>query len=348
MFKSGIETVSQINKDGDILSVFKPLRETLSSHYSKSVIPLNLFNRKNRRIAYGILEVIVESKGTPSEWKLKLDNINITRQFKPTYSMFVESENKNMYKFVYDITSILNTSDIVSKEWINLFIKYEGGDSFTVRAILLDAIYEDSDAKTLYEHGTGLVLIESGKTYKYPVKSKCSAQSIARIISYATKKTKVELRAGSRKASADLHQDSFDEYVLLLNETPEYIEIINTSDPGRELPIVISSITVYENIVKQPVLEVCGIEYSREPKALKLFLDICNKGDASPDKLIISILRKGNLVSTIQDSELKLQPGQSTRRSIELPVHQVDELQVRLIWFKLTKRWLRDEVVKLA
>lgn len=348
MFKGGIETVSQFNKNGDILSIFKPLRENLSSHYSKFVVPLNLFNRRNRRIDYALLEVIVESKGLPSEWKLKIDGINITRQFKPTFSMFIESENKNVYKFIYDITSVLNTSDVISKEWINLLVKYEGGDPFTTRAILLDAIYEDSDARTLYEHGTGLLLVESGKTYKYPVKGKGGSQSIARVVSYATKKVNMEFKAGSFRASMDLSQDNFDEHVLLLNEAPEYIEIANTSDPGKEMPVLISSITVYENTVKQPVLEICGIEYSKEPKALKIFLDICNKGDTSPDKLIISVLRKGNLVSSMQDSELKIQPGQSARRSIELPVHQADELQVRLIWFKLTKRWFRDEVIKLA
>lgn len=348
MFNNGIETVSQFEKNGDILSIFKPTRDTLGSHYSKSIIPLNLFNRKNRRIAYALLEIIVESRGMPSEWKLKLDNINITRQFKPTYAISLEGENKNIYKFVYDVTSVLNTSDILSKEWINLLVKYEGGDVFTVRAILLDAVYEDADAQTIYEHGTGLTLIESGKTYRYPVRTRSNTHLTTRIVTYTTRKVNMELRAGSCKTNVYTHPDNFEEYLVLSDTKPEYVEIVNLSDPSKGNPILISSITIYENNVKHPVLEVCGVDYSKGSNSLKLSLDICNKGEVNPDKLIVSLLRKGNLITMIQDSELILSPGQSIRKQIELPLKDIDELQVRLIWFKLTKRWFKDEIIKLA
>ncbi|MEM4718203.1 MAG: hypothetical protein QXE81_05535, partial [Desulfurococcaceae archaeon] len=114
-------------------------------------------------------------------------------------------------------------------------------------------------------------------------------------------------------------------------------------------PIVLSSITTYGTNMQQPIIELCNFIYERTGKDLSLKLDICNKGYASPDRLLITLMKSGTSLATIQDKSINLPPGGMMRKEISLPlVLTGEEIRARLIWFKLTRRWVRDEVLKLG
>ncbi|MEM4851504.1 MAG: hypothetical protein QXT15_05145 [Desulfurococcaceae archaeon] len=345
MPKGGLSMIPAVSTNGDLLTVFKPVEETLSSYNSKILMPINLFNRGSRRVSYAILELLVESRRPVPEWRLKLDNISITRQFKPAYSIMADDGERGMHKFIYDVTSILNAHEIVDKEWVNILIKYEGGNPFAVKYILLDAIYEDQDAYTTYKHSSGLMLLENSEKVSFATREFCGKPAVLRLIAYTPKHVKVEITANNYKTAAQIPQERVEEYTLTLDRGTEFVEV--GPSPEKSSPLVISSLTVYSSVVKQPLLELCGVDHSLEGNKLKFKLQICNKGESPPDKLIVSLMKRGNVLCSLQDSRVNIPPGSTLERVIEVPGSRLDEINIRLVWFKLTRRWMRDEVVKL-
>lgn len=343
--KGSLSTMSTLDVNGDLLAVFKPVEEILSSSKSKIAIPINLFNRRGKRVSYAILELLVESKRVSPEWRLKLDNISITRQFKPAYSLTISNGEQGVHKFVYDITGILNAHEIRDKEWINVFIRYEGGNPFAVKYVLLDAIYDDQDAHTAYRHLTGLMLLESGEKFKLTTERFYGKSAFLRLITYTPKQAEIRITTNNYKSAIQAPQKHVEEYTLTLNESTEFVEIGLSSEKAS--PAIISSTTIYLSTVKEPLLELCNINYSLDNDKSKLKLLICNKGESSPDKLVISVMRKGDVLCSLQDFQVNIPPGGTIERVIEVPGRQLDEVNVRLVWFKLTRRWLKDELIRL-
>lgn len=346
MPRGSINTALSVNTWGDLLTIFKPINQILGSSNSKIMVPLNLINRRSRRIAYALLEVLVESTKITPEWRLKIDNISITRQFKPTYVLSTTSGQKCMYKFVYDITSILNTYEILDKESVNLLLKYEGGDFIVVRGVLLDSIYEDNDAQTTYKHLTGLLSLDGGERARFDISDINTKPVVTRLIIYSPRKTTLEICAGGKTIAIQTPQEHLDEYIVVADGKPEHVEIF-ISDQNSKESAILSSITLYNSFIKQPVLELCGYDHTQVERALKLRLNICNKGEASPEKLIISIFRKGKLLTSITESNITLLQSREIVKEIEIPEYKFDELQARLIWLKLTRRWIKDYTIKL-
>jgi hypothetical protein len=345
MVRGRIETTISMKSNGDIITLFKPIDQVLSSNHPKLQLPLNITCRRGRRAALGLLEIVVESKEGSADWKLKLEDINITRQFKPTTSLNLEDKQLNIYKFAYDITSILNTPEFLGKEGVNLVIKHEGGSPFRVKSLLFDVILEDTDATTDYIHSTGLLVLDSGDEYTIPTKLHAGYNATARLIAYSLRKASLEVATTSDHYSINLDQGLVEEHFFTVTN-PINISIKTKQSPQGG-PVIVSSLTIYRNEVKAPILEICGVYYTRRMGLNVVSLRICNKGDSSPDKLIITLLRKGAIMNTISEQNIALPPGGELVKEIELAPGVTGELMVRLIWLKIGKRWVRDHIINI-
>lgn len=345
MPKGDLNIAFTLNATGDLLSVFQPIGGVLSHYNTKLAVPMNLFNRRSRKVKHAVLELLVESRRAVPEWKLKLDNVNITRQFKPTHFLAAGEGGRGLYKFVYDVTSILNAHEVLSKEWVNVSVKYEGGEPFTVRYLLLDAIYEDQDTYISYRHSTGLLLLESGERYSFPLEEFSSRAVDSRLVIYTPKQAEIKISTDKYNFVARLPQGGVEDYTLAFNEGAKFIEVELSAT--RHSYAILSSITAYRCLMREPKLELCSVDYTFSGNRLVLKLRICNKGESSPDKVIVSVLRKGNVLCSFQVPRADVPPGGFVEHVVDLPGSQLDEINVRLIWLKSTKRWLRDEVLKL-
>lgn len=347
MVRGGLTIASSVNERGDILPVFKTVNEVLSSSNTRITIPVNLGCRMNRRVAYGLLEVIVEARGESIDWKLKLEDINITRQFKPTAQINLGGNHSTLYKFSYDVTSILNTPNVLSKEWINLGVKHEGGSPFKIKTILLDIVYEDNDAQTEYVNYSGFLILEEGEVCNQQLKLKQRENVSSRIIVYSPRKTSFKIQAGSKQETINIELGDFEEIYLPIQEGLETISIINTGGAANA-PLLLSNIIVYSNTVKEPVLEVEEVTHRKTSSGVRLGVSIVNKGESKPDKVIITVLRNGNPVSTIMEQNPELKPGSKLIKEIEIPPSvQGEELLVRVIWLKMARRWIKDYPLKI-
>jgi len=332
------------NTPGDLFSAFQSMGIVLSSYNSKVSIPINLFNRKNRKVNYAILELLIEAKRVTPEWRLKVENVNITRQFKPTHYLAIGDGERGLYKFVYDVTSILNASEVISKEWVNILIKYEGGDPFAVKYILLDAIYDEIDAYTNYKHSTGLLVLEPGERYHYPIEEHAAKSLNYRLVTYTPRQSEIKLYTRNSTLAIRTQQEGAEDHTLTFSENPGSLTL-ELNAPLRSYA-VISSITAYNCSIKEPRLELCNLDYSLSGNKVLLKLRVCNKGESSPDRLVISIMSRGNVLCSIQDPEVNIPPGGEIERTIEVPKGKFNDVNIRLVWFKSTRRWLRDEVLK--
>ncbi|MEM4481598.1 MAG: hypothetical protein QXV04_02600, partial [Desulfurococcaceae archaeon] len=83
---------------------------------------------------------------------------------------------------------------------------------------------------------------------------------------------------------------------------------------------------------------------------IKLKLSIHNRGEAQPDKLVISLLKHGDLLYTSKETKAKMAPGDTFETEIELPADRglSGDLCIRLIWMKLTRRWIHDKVINFT
>lgn len=341
MNKHYITRVASNTYHGDVLALFRPLEETLSSNRSRVSIPINLFNRGGRRLDLALLEIIVESQSPTSEWKLKLEDVSITRLFKPTFSFELADKRLYLYKFIYDITSIMNTNEMISREWVNLNIKYEGGSPFTIKGLLLDAIYSDHDALSYYEHLTGFRPIDPGESITYDVGGDQSGEYALRVILYPLAKTTVDLQAGETKLSSNVAPGRLEEYNINVNGKVSLD--LRAWNSSMKPSILLSSISLSKSIVKQPVLEIREFSAEKVDKTRRLKLTICNKGESRPDRVILTIIKGGATFQTTQDPGSDLHPGSCVDKYIDVAdMDSYKEPKIRLVWFKLTKRWLKD------
>jgi len=328
-----------------VYTLWKSLNELLGSHNSKTTITLNLHNRRARSISHGVLEVLVETASTHIDWKLKLNGVNITREFKPLYVIEFPELNKYLCKFVYDITGLLNTDEAISREWANLTIKHEGGDSFSLKGLLLNAIYDDPEATSIYSHVTGLLLLEQGEEYTYNLEQFLNSGSLhAKLVLYTPRAGRAKISTESGTEIITLPHSQVEEHVIISSSPVKYIKI--TPELNEKTPnyIVISSITVYNTQLKTPHLDIESIETSRQESNIRIKLRIVNRGESRPDRVVMSVFNRGVLLGMYKSSGSKYEPGVVVEEEFAVSVPpEISELTLRLAWSKLTKTMFVDK-----
>jgi hypothetical protein len=326
---------------GDVLSTFKPVNQLLSSNYPKVNIPLNLAGRRSRRVGYSLLEVVTISKDEQLDWRLKLEGISITRQFKPTMSTYMENENLIVSKFIYDITSILNAPEVLGRETLNFVIKHEGGPPLRVLSVLLDVIVEDQEAFTVYEHYSGIKMLDANSVVTIKPDSDLD-DVVWRLIGYSPKKSAIIISYEGEKFHFEIGQDVVEEHSFRARKVGEVrVELANKL---AKSPVFLFGLTLFHNRVKEPSLEITRYNVVSKESATKLILGIRNVGESTPDKLIITAIYRGMPLTTIVESDPKLTPGKEVEKTVTIPTRQIlrGGFVIRLIWLKGPRRWVKD------
>ena len=339
--KEGLVEIAKLRIAGDVLSTFKPVNQVLSSSHPRINIPLNLVGRRNRRVEYSLLEVVTVSKDEQLDWRLKLEGISITRQFKPTMSTYMENENLVVSKFIYDITSILNAPEVVGKETLNFVIKHEGGSPLRVLSVLLDVIVEDQEAFTMYEHYSGIKMLDASSVVTIKPSSDLD-DVVWRLIGYSLKRSTIAITCEGEKSHFEIGQDVVEEYSFRAKKAGEVR--VELADKLAKSPVFLLGLTLLHNRVKEPSLEITRYSVVSEEGATKLILRIRNVGESTPDKLIITAIHRGLPLTTIVESDPKLTPGEEVEKTVTIPTRQILKggFVIRLIWLKGHRRWVKD------
>lgn len=349
--RGNLNTSISMRVHGDVYTVWKSLSEVLGSHNPKITITLNLHNRRARRVSHAFLEVLVEAKSTHVDWKLKLNGVSITREFKPPIVLELPEHGKNLYKFIYDVTGLLNIDEVLSREWANVTIKHEGGEQLGIKGILLNAIYEDKEAVSTYNHLTGLLLLEHSEEYTYslnPPPSLIRSDISAKFVLYAPRVGRVKIISENSVEPLTLPHTQVEEHTILLSSTTPYIKVLFEQEQGVPGYLVLSSITLYNTHVKAPNLSIVDAGVSRENSRVKINLKLLNTGDSKPDRVVISVFNRGILQCMFREDGFDYEPSRLVERELVVTVPQKpSELIIRVAWSKLTRTWFTDRKVSL-
>lgn len=348
--RGNLDKSISVRAQGDIYTLWKPVNEILGSHNTKITITLDLHNRRARRISHGVFEVLVETRSTHIDWKLKLNGVSITREFKPTFLLELPDLNRYLCKFVYDITGLLNTDEATSREWANVTVKHDGGDPLVLRGIMLSAIYEDTEAFSTYNHVTGLLLLERDDEFTYNLNSllQNTGDVQVKLVFYAPRAVRVRAVLGDKTETLTLQHNQVEEYTISSTFTP-YIKLTPEVHENIQNYVVLSSVTVYSTSLRTPHLSIESIEASRQGSSIKIKLRIANNGESIPDRVIISVFNRGFLLGMVKCDPCKYEPNTLVEEELVIPAQsQLSELTVRIAWSKLTRTWFTDGKVVLA
>lgn len=331
--------------NGDLYTVFKPLDLQLHGYHSKDNIVLNIPNRMSRRIEFGLLEVVTESSSESVDWRLKLNGISVTKEFKPHY--MVRYKDRLISKFVYDVTSLLNTEESMRREWVNLTVKHEGGSPVKLRKIQLVTLYEDTDASTSLKYWTGLLVLYPGESYPLAKCKNIGGHGI-RISSYIPQKTSrlIMLINGMRHELMSPHTEGFEEYIINNINTSLGDGEIALANEGEGGAVIASSIILYSIRMPIPVIEVEDINASRVGGQPKIIVSLMNKGESSPDFIVFTVLHKGSMLTSMKINK-PLKPGERSISELVIPsmVKTGETVTLRIVWSKLSRTWFTEKQI---
>ncbi|MEM1628214.1 MAG: hypothetical protein QW551_02895 [Desulfurococcaceae archaeon] len=348
MVAGSLWQLEAVDLSGDLINLFKPVETLLHNYNSRIGISLNLVNRNKRLIKNAIIEIILESMSERLEWKLRVNGIGVTKEFKPHISL--KLGNRWLHKFIFDISSLLNVQHALSREWFNVNIKYEGGDPFSVKALVFNAIYEDGDASTSIKHLTGLLRLNLGENIEVHIPDYIRSDIYdMRMILEIPRDGRIKLIVGDNETEILSNSHGFDEYVYTVNRahTENKIRLVyqNSRSP-REIPMVVSSIMMFRTRIKQPRLEIRDLEIVRKENDIWLRLYIVNTGSSIPDRVIYSVFHRGQVICSFREN-IPIKPGEELVKEIYVKGNIRDDITVRVIWSKLTRIWTTERSVKI-
>lgn len=326
---------------GDLYIDFKNSEVRLGGSANQKVtIPIGLPNRSFTPLQLAILDMIVESPDNKIDWKVKVNGVNVTKEFKPLFT--VKTDSSVYSKFVFDVTSILNTEESMSRNWVNLTIKHEGGTGFTVKTLLLLSIYESEDGKTSLEYRSGLARLRPGERF-HIADGQTEPYSSVRIVYGSMSKDLIPtLHIGDRVVKLNIHND-FEEYEFAreINQ-PVFLQVEEGVKSSKTKEIILANVISYTSTLKAPSLVGSLDSVRLEGKDLVVDLSLKNTGESAPDSVVYTILHKGQAIYTSKDVE-KINPQKVVNRRIRVKIPEgVDEVTLRIIWRKLTKTWFLD------
>jgi hypothetical protein len=328
--------------NADLYYTFAEISKTLThSESSKLSYTLDVPRPLGVPTEQAVLELLVESRERHIDWKVRVNGVSVSKEFKPAVTVRV-GENY-LHKLIYDVKSILNTPESMNKARIHMTIRHEGGGSINLRAVGFIVAYSHFDAYTRMKYYTGLLLVGEGE--RYSMTDVCvDEDSLVDLISFSPAPVPVTLSNGSNqrrilvKGLANIQLD---------NSYCGYLEISREgSNSGGGNPFFVLGLLSKKLSLRTPTLKLASITPMRSGNEVNISLKITNEGDATPDEAMLVVLDKGFVKSVKKIKPPS--PGEVVEESIKIPLNLMAEgVTLRLVWKKLARTQFEDIPVKL-
>ena len=312
---------------------------------SRVTIPLELSRIENATLKQALLEIGVKAPQERFLWRLKLNGVPVAREFKPS----IVAELKNMYfsKVVYDVTPLFDAFRRRSR--CNVTFKYESSSTITIEHVALLILYKSSDAVSHISFLSGALSIEPGESIEVFIKHPTGLNIpglLKTVMIMPSTQAKALLKMNNHEPKIVGGIVGGEEAVLKLDKIEEMNTLLinHVESETRYFPkeLLVSSVLLSQITYKEPRLVVEDIIVpNRISRGEKIKIIISNKGDAKPDKSLITLMHLG---SSIYRKELPpLDPGEET--IIEIPIKLPRgryNLVARIIWRKLSRTVFTD------
>ncbi len=291
------------------------------------------------RLVEAYLEVAITSPEPYLRyWRLWLDGVAITREFKPLTS--VRAGNHVFSKIVFNVTPILNPS---KREHV-VAISYEGGREIIIDHVGLLVIYEADECKEKsYAYLSGALLLDPGDYYTVPLSIPLPSSGELNIRVYGV------MPARQARLTISVNGEALTSYggymggveVVAhreLKPTDKLVVELRHEKPAIQYYpryIKVSSLLVEVGPRREPVIDV-----EASPEADGIRVSVRNNGTATAENVILLSVSKGMVLDRKFVGELR--PGAAVVEKLK----GVDASLVRVVWRYKGKTMFKDYRVK--
>ncbi len=237
--------------------------------------------------AYLEIGLLVKEPSIP-KWRLWLNSIAITREFKPSF--MVELESGLYAKTVYDLKPVLASQ----KPPYRIVIQYNGSPEIEVADLVLTALYPDEDGKVTYSSVSGALILEPGERYSISLPKASTKLDVSAVVRLPNKFAKLIFRCGEHEVPVHGYA-GWREVSLHCTGSSLEVEYVKLTEPYYPRKALIVSIFASHEVRKEPVLEV-RVVGSDEGFAAEVF----NKGMVPPESAILLVFQRGIVVKRVE------------------------------------------------
>lgn len=333
--------------NGDIVYTYVfPSKRIGGLTLERETIPLDfpiLHRSDELELAY--LEIGVLTTTTNIEWRVKVNGINITREFKPiTYSKL---SSYLFTKHVYDITSVLKTQESLKKGRVNITFRREGGQPITIEQLSIIALINTSEAQSILKYYTGSIGLEPGEEIVINTDFK-QPGSLIRTINYIPSRlAELLISIDDKKTYRLSNTQGMSDDVLPTNDLHEINSIkfkhIESSEKYLPREVCLSNILIHSSYYLKPDLYIEEIDIpSKATGSLRAKVRIVNKGLSKPDKVLLIVLSRGEVV--FSKNIKPIEPSSETTEEIVINQPPGEHVLVfRVVWRKIARTWFTEE-----
>ncbi len=296
---------------------------------------------EGKDIHKALLEVAITSPQNPYglRWKLWFNGFTVTRELKP--HLVVNTKEQYFAKVVFDVTPITKSQ---SKHTVSVF--YEGGEPITIDHVGLLILYPTDEVKSSLSYLSGAGLLQPGEELKIEVKLERIYGTGTFILTsiMPSPMAKLCIKVNEENIGSLSGITGVEEYIKgninLLDVNNVTLMHEKTGTKYYPSEIKISSIILCETICKLPKIVVKNIELHEDEGLLKL--KIANEGSSKPDKVLILLIDRGNILGREIIREIK--PGSVIDVEVKLRKRIASQTPtLRIVWNKLSRMKVIDQ-----
>lgn len=258
-----------------------------------------------------------------SRWRLWLNGVAITREFKPNYS--IKLKDTYYSKCVFDVTPIFDWK----RKQHHITIRYEGSDVLLVEHVGMIVAYEAVKSKTSYAFASGLLALSPGESTAIrldlePIDEANRARvETVLLIPSRLARVKVESFNVSKTINGVVGVEEI-EFDIPIKPT-KIMETVITHYPADQpyYPghVLVTGLLITRGWYAEPKIVVKPKRYNNT-----IELTVRNEGTAKPEKLVIVAVQAGSILvrKLIEPPE----PGEEKTEKLKLPVGVL----VRVVW----------------
>lgn len=283
--------------------------------------------------AYLILVTTRPSNTDIIKWKISIDKVILTREFKPHID--IDIDNRYIQSlFIYDISKVLRNDSYLK-------ISYEGKNHIRIDTAILISVHRYRGFHIYLDCIANICKVENIQKSIENMAKSFSPNKVRVNMGFVAERATELVMNISKSENNIIHKVMPGFNMIELGISPEKIPItINVGSKGDLMRHVFTCIFLsYEH---QPRLTIDKINVNED----KLFLTISNIGDSSPDKTELIMLRYGIPLQKIDIEPTR--PGEKSEIVIDTnTISRYKNVVLRLVWYKAFKVYYDEKPVKM-
>ncbi len=267
-----------------------------------------------------LLEIgVLTRESRLSKWRLWVNNVAITREYKPSLTASVDDE-LIFGKALFDLKPVIDSTT----EQYSVTIQYDGSPEATITHIGLLVVYRSPDSKLDMEFYSGALVLQPGDEYsiKPRIMETLRNSNIRVVMVVPNKLSRVSLDCGNTKKITGIIGPQ--DVKLRCSGESIRVKYEETSTPFYPKTLIVSSILIENLERKEPQLDINILDI----KGDNVLVRVTNRGNTEPENIYLIAVSKGQVIDRKKIDKLK--PKTTYTTSIKV---RRDSLNiVRLVW----------------